>query len=123
VLESSQHVLVPLQCEPLALQTTPQILRGIQDVVAQNEELALEGILLTMYQHGNPACERVAEYVRTHLPANMVFDIVVPRTTASAEAFAAGQPVVVREPADAASQAYVNLATVLSERFAEQAAS
>ena len=123
VLESSQHVLVPLQCEPLALQTTPQILRGIQDVVAQHEELALEAILLTMYQHGNPACERVAEYVRTHLPANMVFDIVVPRTTASAEAFAAGQPVVVREPADAASQAYVNLATVLSERFAEQAAS
>jgi chromosome partitioning protein len=123
VLESSQHVVVPLQCEPLALQTTPQILRGIQDVVATNEELALEGILLTMYQHGNPACERVAEYVRKHLPANMVFDIVVPRTVASADAFAAGQPVVVREPADAAAQAYVNLATVLTERFAERAAS
>jgi len=30
VLEASQHVIVPLQCEPLALQTTPQILRGIQ---------------------------------------------------------------------------------------------
>ena len=35
----------------------------------------------------------------------------------AADAFAAGQPVVVREPADAASQAYVNLATVLAERF------
>ena len=29
-LEASQHVVVPLQCEPLALQTTPQILRAIQ---------------------------------------------------------------------------------------------
>ena len=33
-LEASQHVLVPLQCEPLALQTTPQILRAIQAIVA-----------------------------------------------------------------------------------------
>jgi chromosome partitioning protein len=117
VLESSQHVLVPLQCEPLALQTTPQILRGIQDVIAANDELALEGILLTMYQAGNPASERVASYVRSHLPGNIVFDIVVPRTTAGADAFAAGQPVVLRNPADPAAQAYVNLATLLAERF------
>lgn len=117
VLESSQHVIVPLQCEPLALQTTPQILRGIQDIVASNEDLALEGILLTMYQAGNPACDRVEDYVRKHLPASMVFDIVVPRTVASADAFAAGQPVVTRDPADPAAQAYVNLATLLAERF------
>ena len=118
VLENSQHVVVPLQCEPLALQTTPQILRAIQDVVAQNEQLTLDGILLTMYEAGSAASERVAEYVRKHLPSNMVFDIVVPRTGASADAFAAGQPVVLRDPADAAAQAYVNLATLLAERFA-----
>jgi chromosome partitioning protein len=117
VLEHSQHVVVPLQCEPLALQTTPQILRGIQDVVAVNEDLALDGILLTMFEPGNPSSERVANYVRSHLPANMVFDVVVPRTIASAEAFAAGQPVVLRDPADPAAQAYVNLATTLAERF------
>jgi len=117
VLEASQHVLVPLQCEPLALQTTPQILRAIQDVVITNEELTLDGVLLTMYEANNPACERVAEYVRRHLPGNLVLDIMVPRTSASAESFAAGQPVVLREPADPASQAYINLATLLAERF------
>ena len=117
VLEASQHVLVPLQAEPLALQTTPQILRGIQDVVRVNEELTLDGILLTMFEAGNPAAERTAQYVRRHLPAHMVFDIVVPRTAATADAFAAGQPVVLRDPADPASQAYVNLATLLAERF------
>jgi chromosome partitioning protein len=47
----------------------------------------------------------------------MVFDLVVPRTAATADAFAAGQPVVLRDPADPASQAYVNLATLLTERF------
>jgi chromosome partitioning protein len=117
VLEASQHVVVPLQAEPLALQTTPQILRGIQDVVRVNEELTLDGILLTMFEPGNPAAERTAQYVRRHLPAHMVFDLVVPRTAPTADAFAAGQPVVLRDPADPASQAYVNLATLLAERF------
>jgi len=117
VLEQSQHVIVPLQSEPLALQTTPQILRGIQDVVATNEELTLDGILLTMYEATNPAHQRVADYVRQHLPANLVFDVMVPRTPAAADAFAAGQPVVLRDPADPAAQAYVNLATLLAERL------
>jgi chromosome partitioning protein len=116
-LEASQHVIVPLQCEPLALQTTPQILRSIQDIISKNEELTLDGILLTMYEKGNPACERVVEYVREHLPPGMVFDIAIPRSVAASEAFAAGQPLVLRDPADAASQAYVNLATLLAERF------
>ncbi len=117
VLESSQHVIVPLQCEPLALQTTPQILRGIQDVVTTNEALTLDGILLTMYDRGSPGSERVAAAVRAHLPPNLVFDIAVPRSPAAADAFSAGQPVVLRDPADPAAQAYVNLATLLAERF------
>jgi chromosome partitioning protein len=118
VLAASQHAVVPLQCEPLALQTTPQILRAIQDVVAENPELTLEGILLTMYEAGNPATDRVVRYVREHLPQHLVFDTPIPRTHATADAFAAGQPVVLRAPADAASQAYINLATRLAERFA-----
>ncbi|MBX6332170.1 MAG: ParA family protein [Gemmatimonadaceae bacterium] len=117
VLEVSQHVIVPLQCEPLALQTTPQILRGIQDKVALNDELTLAGLVLTMYDPVSEACCRVAEYVRQHLPRNMVFDTVVPRTPATSEAFAAGQPVVLRTPNDPAAQAYVNLATILAQRF------
>lgn len=117
VLEASQHVIVPLQCEPLALQTTPQILRGIQEVVDANKELTLDGILLTMYEPGNASSERVAQYVQSHLPRNMVFDVRIPRTDAALEAFAAGQPVVLRTPADPAAQAYVNLATLLAERL------
>ena len=116
-LASSDRVLVPLQCEPLALQTTPQILRGIQDVVSHHPALTFDGILLTMYEAGNPACERTAEYIRTHVPPNLVFDLVIPRSAAVSDAFAAGQPAVLRAPADPASQAYVNLATRLAERF------
>lgn len=117
VLQASDRVLVPLQSEPLALQTTPQILRGIQEVIAHNEGLALDGILLTMHDAANPASERIAQYVRSHLPSNMLFDVTVPRTVAAVDAFAAGQPVVLRTPSDPAAQAYVNLATILSERL------
>lgn len=116
-LEASQHVIVPLQAEPLALQTTPQILRGIQEIVAVNPELTLDGLLLTMYEQGSATSERVANYVRANLPADMVFDIVIPRTVSSADAFSAGQPVVLRDPTDPAAQAYVNLAALLAERF------
>jgi chromosome partitioning protein len=117
VLEASQRALIPLQCEPLALQTTPQILRGINDIATLNPGLTLDGILMTMYDSQSQASERVVKYVREHLPPAMVLDIMVPRTVASADAFAAGQPVVLREPGDAASQAYVNLATFLADRL------
>lgn len=118
VLSLSQHVLVPLQCEPLALQTTPQILRGIQDALASNDQLALEGVLLTMYQAGNSSSERTAQYIRQHLPSNLVYDIVIPRSIAAADAFAAGVPVVMRTPTDPAALAYTNLAARLAEHFA-----
>jgi chromosome partitioning protein len=117
-LSSSDRVLVPLQCEPLVLQTTPQILRGIQDVVAHHPQLTLDGILLTMYEAGNPACERTEKYLRGHLPKSMVFDLVIPRSAAVSEAFAAGQPAVLRAPSDPGSRAYIHLAALLAERFA-----
>ena len=64
-------------------------------------------------------CERTAEYVRKHIPRSLLFDLVIPRSAAVSDAFAAGQPAVLRAPADPASQAYVNLATLLAERFAK----
>jgi chromosome partitioning protein len=117
VLEGSQHVMVPLQAEPLALQTTPQILRAIQEIASRNEELTLDGLVLTMYDAANPTCVRVAEYVRQHLPSDVVFDVVIPRTVALVEAFSAGQPVVLRNPGDAAARAYVELAEEMMERM------
>jgi chromosome partitioning protein len=117
VLEASQHVVVPLQCEPLALQTTPQILRGVQDIVRGNDEITLDGILLTMYDPESSGCRAIAEYVRGNLPENMVFELAIPRTPASAEAFGAGQPLVLRTPSDPAAVAYVELASLLAERF------
>jgi chromosome partitioning protein len=117
VLEASQHVIVPLQCEPLALQTSSQILRGIRAAAKQNTKLTLDGVLLTMYESGNSASEQVAQFVRAQLPKEMVFDVAIPRTDASVEAFAVGQPLVLRAPDDAAARAYDELAGQLAGRL------
>lgn len=118
VLAASDRVLVPLQCEPLALQTTSQILKGIRAATAKNAALRLEGIVLTMYEEQSEICRKIADRVRAQLPAELVFAVPVPRTPATVEAFAAGQPVVLRSPDDPASAAYTALAEALSQRNA-----
>ncbi|MBW8770279.1 MAG: ParA family protein [Gemmatimonadetes bacterium] len=117
VLAHSQHVIVPLQCEPLALQTTTQILRAVRDASTTNASLVLDGILLTMLEDGNAVSQRVAEYVRAQLPAELLFDVAIPRTMASIDAFAAGQPVVLRSPDDPAARAYTRLAELLDSKL------
>ena len=118
VLAHSQHVLVPLQCEPLALQTTTQILRAVREAAVTNPALVLDGILLTMLEEGNEVSQRVAAYVREQLPPELLFDVAIPRTMASIDAFAAGQPVVLRSPDDPAAQAYERLAELLDPKLA-----
>jgi chromosome partitioning protein len=117
VLAHSEHVIVPLQCEPLALQTTTQILRAVRDASATNASLVLDGILLTMLEDGNAVSQRVAEYVRAQLPPELLFDVAIPRTMASIDAFAAGQPVVLRSPDDPAARAYTRLAELLDAKL------
>jgi chromosome partitioning protein len=116
VMAASDRVLVPLQCEPLALQTTSQILKGIRDTIAKHASLRLEGIVLTLYEEQSAICRKIAERVRQQLPAELVFAVPVPRTQATVEAFAAGQPVVLRSPDDPAALAYIALAEALARR-------
>jgi chromosome partitioning protein len=116
VLAASDRVLVPLQCEPLALQTTSQILKGIRAAIAKHDTLRLEGIVLTLYEEESAICRKIAERVRQQIPADLIFDVPVPRTPGTVEAFAAGQPVVLRSPEDPASVAYTALAEALARR-------
>lgn len=118
VMAASDRVLVPLQCEPLALQTTSQILKGIRDTIPKHASLRLEGILLTLYEADSAICRKIADRVRQQLPPGLVFEMPVPRTEPTVEAFAAGQPVVLRTPDDPASQAYFALAETLQQRMA-----
>ncbi len=118
VMAASDHVIVPLQCEPLALQTTSQILKGIRATIAKHDSLRLEGIVLTLYEDESEICRKIVSRVREQLPPELVFDVPVPRTAGTVEAFAAGQPVVLRSPEDPAAAAYIALAEALADRLA-----
>jgi len=109
-LVAAERVLVPLQCEFYALEGLAQLMRTIERVQqGLNPRLALEGVLLTMYDQRNNLCDLVAADVRGHLGAK-VFDTMIPRNVRIAEAPSHGMPVLLYDPRCAGSQAYIQLA-------------
>jgi chromosome partitioning protein len=118
LLDASTHVLVPVQAEPLALQTAAQLLRAIREASMRNERLKLAGLLLTMVDSTSTLAERVVRYAREQFPPALLLETVIPRSVAVAEAFGAGQPLVVRTPDDPAARAYAEVADHLASQLA-----
>ncbi len=110
---AAQRVLVPLQCEFYALEGLSQLMRTIETVRAGlNPQLAIQGIVLTMYDSRNKLSEQVANDVRQHL-GNIVYNTIIPRNVRVSEAPSFGQPVLMYDLNCAGSQAYVALAAEL----------
>jgi chromosome partitioning protein len=70
-----------------------------------------------MYEDDSEICRKIVERVRAQLPEKLVFALPVPRTRATVESLAAGQPVVLRSPEDPAAVAYTALAEALALRL------
>ena len=117
-LTAADRVLVPLQCEFYALAGLAQLMGTIDRVQrALNPRLALEGVVLTMYDRRNNLCELVAADVRTHL-GNKVYKTMIPRNVRVSEAPSHGLPVLVYDERCAGALAYLSLAAeMLGEDF------
>jgi chromosome partitioning protein len=74
-----------------------------------NPSLAIEGILLTLFDGRNNLHRQVAEEIRKHFPGK-VFKAVIPRNIRLAEAPSHGAPVLMYDVASSGAQAYLNLA-------------
>lgn len=110
---AAHRVLVPLQCEFYALEGLSQLMRTIETVSAGlNPQLAMQGIVLTMYDSRNKLSEQVACDVRQHL-GNIVYQTIIPRNVRVSEAPSFGQPVLMYDLNCAGAQAYVALAAEL----------
>ena len=115
-LVASDSVLIPLQCEYYALEGLSQLLNTIKRVKASlNPELALEGILLTMYDKRNNLSREVAEDIMKHF-STKVFKVVVPRTVRLAECPSHGKPIYFYDKQSVATQCYLDLARQVLER-------
>jgi chromosome partitioning protein len=109
-LTAADRVLVPLQCEFYALAGLAQLMGTIERVQrGLNQRLALQGVVLTMYDRRNNLCELVAADVRGHF-GNKVYNTVIPRNVRVSEAPSHGLPVLVYDQRCAGAQAYIELA-------------
>jgi len=115
-LTAADSVLIPLQCEYYALEGLSQLLATL-DLVRDhlNPDLAVKGVVLTMYDARTNLSADVAAEVRRHLDGR-VFETVIPRNVRLSEAPSHGQPISQYSPESTGAVAYQALAVELRAR-------
>jgi chromosome partitioning protein len=116
-LVAANRVIVPLQCEYYALEGLTHLMATIDRVKgAYNPGLAVEGIVLTMFDPRNNLAHEVASEVKRHF---RVFEAIIPRNIRLSEAPSHGKPVLLYDAQSKGAQGYLSLAReVIEERGA-----
>lgn len=113
---AADSVLVPLQCEFLALEGLSQLLATVKQVRGSlNPALEIQGIVLTMYDGRNNLSNQVVDDVRSFM-GDKVYKTVIPRNVRVSEAPSFGKPALLYDLKCAGSQAYLQLASEVIQR-------
>jgi chromosome partitioning protein len=108
-LVAAHAVVVPVQCEYLALEGLSQLMRTIQLVKrGLNPNLSLRGLVLTMSDARTTLSKEVIHEVKRHY-TDHVFDTVIPRSVRLSEAPSYGEPGVLYAPRSSGALAYLAL--------------
>ncbi|HEY6571521.1 MAG TPA: AAA family ATPase [Candidatus Limnocylindrales bacterium] len=115
-LTGADAVLVPIQCEYYALEGLTQLIATI-NLVRDHlyPDLAITGVVLTMFDGRTNLSTEVAAEVRRHLHET-VFDTVVPRSVRLSEAPSHGLPIALYRPESKGAEAYRDLAAEVRAR-------
>jgi len=117
-LAAADALVVPIQCEYFAMEGVSKLMATVDEVRRYlNPELAIDGILLTMYDERTRLAQQVADEVRGVF-GGMVFETVVPRNVRLAEAPSFGRPIHAYDLRSRGSQAYLQLGREYLERMA-----
>jgi chromosome partitioning protein len=118
-LNAADQVLVPVQCEYLALEGLSQ-LTGTLEAVRRNlnTRLNLGGLLLTMYDSRTNLGQQVVAEVRSHFPST--FKTMIPRSVRVSEAPSHGLPIGMYAPGSPGAIAYTAFAEEVIETFLPQ---
>ena len=115
-LTAADSVLVPIQCEYFALEGLGKLLKTIQLIQKRlNMTLAIEGMLLTMYDQRIRLSNQVVEEVKKNFP-KMVFETLIPRNVKLSEAPSFGKSVISYDIESKGAIAYLNLAKEIIQR-------
>jgi chromosome partitioning protein len=116
---ATDGVIVPIQCEYLALEGLGRLWQTISMVREHlNPQLFISGMVLTMFDSRTNLAEQVVTEVRTHFP-EQTFRTVIPRSVRLSEAPSYGQTILTYAPQSAGAQAYRALAQELLAREAK----
>ena len=114
-LTASQGVLIPVQCEYLALEGLSQLMNTIQLVrKGLNPGLVVRGLIMTMYDSRMRLAQQVVNEVQSHF-GDQVFGTLIPRSVRLGEAPSYGEPILSYAPTSAGGLAYAQLAAELLE--------
>ena len=109
-LAASDSVIIPVQCEYFALEGLGKLLNTIKIVQSRlNEDLDIEGILLTMFDSRLRLSKQVVEEVKTHFQ-QMVFNTIINRNTKLGEAPSFGDSIIMHDANSTGAINYLNLA-------------
>jgi chromosome partitioning protein len=109
-LMAANSVLIPIQCEFFALEGVSSLMDTIDRVRdGFGHPLAIEGILLTMYDERTNLARQVAADLREFFK-DEVFRTTIPRSIRLAEAPSHGKPILLYDPGSKGSEAYIQLA-------------
>ena len=109
-LAAADSVLVPIQCEYLALEGVSELLDTLMRLRRTiNATLAVEGILLTMYDDRTSLSKQVAADLRSFFGAQ-VFETIIPRNVRLAEAPSHGVPAMIYDIHSKGAESYIQLA-------------
>ena len=113
---AADSVIVPVQCEYFALEGLGKLLNTIKIVQSRlNQDLDIEGILLTMYDSRLRLAKQVVEEVRTHFQ-QMVFDTIINRNTKLGEAPSFGETIILHDANSTGAINYLNLAREILQK-------
>lgn len=122
MLTAADALLIPLQCEYYALEGISQLLNTVHLVQqALNPALAIDGVLLTMYDHRLNLSKQVAAEAREYF-GDKVFETMIPRNIRLAEAPSFGKPILLYDLQSVGAQGYMQVARELMARHAALAA-
>ena len=116
MLTAADSVLIPIQCEYYALEGLSQLLNTVKLVQRNfNPALAIDGVLLTMYDARLNLCRQVAEEAKEYFGAQM-FAIPIPRNVRLAEAPSFGKPILLYDVQSVGAKSYLAVAQELIGR-------
>lgn len=112
LIAAQDGVIIPVQCEYLALEGVGQLLQTIQKVQRISPTLKVRGVVMTMFESRANLSTDVVSEIRKYFP-NQVFQSIIPRSIRLAEAPSYGLPITVYAPSSSGAIAYNALAKEL----------